>query len=126
VGQPPVRQDKRDWPETTRTEVLLQGQPYHNGGDGSTNQKGIVMARSRKYDDAELDQLKKNVSILHVCAAHGIELKHHGTADYVGRCPFHDEDEASFVVTPGKNGERFMLGLTDAASLEQGRKESLS
>jgi len=61
------------------------------------------MARSRKYDDAELDQLKKNVSILHVCAAHGIELERHGTADYVGRCPFHDEDEASFVVTPGKN-----------------------
>jgi len=61
------------------------------------------MARSRKYDDAELDQLKQNVSILHVCAAHGIELKPHGTADHVGRCPFHDEDEASFIVTPGKN-----------------------
>ncbi|MBD3309555.1 toprim domain-containing protein, partial [candidate division KSB3 bacterium] len=46
---------------------------------------------------------KRNVSILHVCAAHGIELKRHGTADYLGRCPFHDEDEASFIVTPSKN-----------------------
>jgi len=58
---------------------------------------------ARKYRDEDLENLKRNVSILHVCAAHGIELKHHGTADYVGRCPFHGEDEASFVVTPGKN-----------------------
>jgi len=63
------------------------------------------MARSRKYDDAELAQLKKNVSILHVCAAHGIELKRHGTGDHAGRCPFpeHDDDEPSFIVTPSKN-----------------------
>jgi len=53
--------------------------------------------------DEQLEHLKRNVSILHVCAAHGIELKRHGTADYVGRCPFHDEDEPSFIVTPGKN-----------------------
>ena len=56
-----------------------------------------------RIPDDQLEQLKRNVSILHVCAAHGIELKHHGTADYVGRCPFHDEDEASFIVTPSKN-----------------------
>ncbi len=61
------------------------------------------MARSRKYDDAELAQLKQNVSILHVCAAHGIELTRHGSGDMKGRCPFHDEDEASFIVTPSKN-----------------------
>ena len=101
VGQPPVRQDKRDWPETTRTEVLLQGKPYHNAGHGSTNERSTSMAR--RYNDGELEHLKRNVSILHVCAAHGIELKRHGTADYVGRCPFHDEDEASFIVTPSKN-----------------------
>ena len=57
---------------------------------------------ARKYADADLEQLKRNVSILHVCAAHGIELKPHGTADYVGRCPFHEDGEPSFVVTPGK------------------------
>ena len=58
---------------------------------------------ARRYNDQELEALKRNVSILHVCAAHGIEIKRHGTADYVGRCPFHDEDEASFIVTPSKN-----------------------
>ncbi|NQT11583.1 MAG: toprim domain-containing protein [Planctomycetes bacterium] len=60
------------------------------------------MVRNR-YNDHELEKLKRNVSILHVCAAHGIELKGHGTGDYVGRCPFHEEDEPSFIVTPSKN-----------------------
>lgn len=60
------------------------------------------MARNR-YNEHELETLKRNVSILHVCAAHGLELKRHGTGDYVGRCPFHDEDEPSFIVTPSKN-----------------------
>jgi DNA primase len=56
-----------------------------------------------RIPDTDIEQLKRNVSILHVCAAHGIELAHHGTADYVGRCPFHEEDEPSFIVTPAKN-----------------------
>jgi len=56
-----------------------------------------------RIPDDQLEDLKRNVSILHVCTAHGIDLKRHGTADYVGRCPFHDEDEASFIVTPSKN-----------------------
>jgi len=58
-----------------------------------------------RIPDDQLAQLKKNVSILHVCAAHGIELKPHGTADYVGRCPLpgHEDGQPSFVVTPRKN-----------------------
>ncbi|TXH19856.1 MAG: hypothetical protein E6R00_01245 [Gammaproteobacteria bacterium] len=34
--------------------------------------------------------------------ASGIELKKAGK-DLVGRCPFHEEDPASLVVTPAKN-----------------------
>jgi len=62
----------------------------------------IVMAR---IPDDQLEHLKRNVSILHVCAAHGIELKRHGTSDHIGRCPFpgHEDGEPSFVVTPSKN-----------------------
>jgi len=58
-----------------------------------------------RIPDDQLDHLKRNVSILHVCAAHGIDLKKHGTGDYVGRCPFpgHEDDEPSFIVTPSKN-----------------------
>jgi len=58
-----------------------------------------------RIPDEQLEQLKRSVSILHVCAAHGIELKRHGTSDHIGRCPFpgHEDGEPSFVVTPSKN-----------------------
>ncbi len=56
-----------------------------------------------RIPDEQIEQLKKNVSILHVCSARGIELKPHGSGDYAGNCPFHDEDEPSFIVTPRKN-----------------------
>ena len=58
---------------------------------------------TRKYKESELAELKRSVSILHVCADHGIELSQHGTSDMKGRCPFHEEDEPSFIVTPAKN-----------------------
>ena len=58
---------------------------------------------TRKYRESDLAELKRRVSILHVCAEHGIELKKHGTADLKGRCPFHADDDPSFIVTPGKN-----------------------
>ena len=61
------------------------------------------MARNAKYNPEQIDQLKRNVSILHICADRGIELKKHGTSDYVGKCPFHEDDKPSFVVTPHKN-----------------------
>jgi len=56
-----------------------------------------------RIPDEQIEQLKKNVSILHVCSARGIELKPHGSGDYAGKCPFHEEDEPSFIVTPRKN-----------------------
>mgnify|MGYP006290284627 CR=1 FL=1 len=61
------------------------------------------MARNFNQDD--IDRLKKNVSILHVTAGYGIELKPHGRSDYIGRCPLpgHTDEEPSFIVTPGKN-----------------------
>jgi DNA primase len=58
---------------------------------------------TRKYKESELAELKRSVSILHVCADHGIELSQHGTNDMKGRCPFHEDDDPSFIVTPGKN-----------------------
>ena len=58
---------------------------------------------ARKFNTEDIERLKKNISILHVCADHGIELKHHGTHDYIGHCPFHDDEKPSFVVTPSKN-----------------------
>jgi DNA primase catalytic core len=55
-----------------------------------------------RIPDAELERLKMEVSVEHLVGACGIALKSAGK-DLLGRCPFHDDREASLVVTPAKN-----------------------
>jgi DNA primase catalytic core len=50
----------------------------------------------------ELERLKAEVSVEHLVAASGVDLKAAGK-DLHGRCPLHEDREASLVVTPGKN-----------------------
>ena len=50
----------------------------------------------------ELERLKAGVSVERLVEASGVALKAVGK-DRHGRCPFHDDREASLVVTPGKN-----------------------
>lgn len=51
---------------------------------------------------AELERIKSEVAVERLVQASGIELKKAGK-DWLGRCPFHADDTASLVVTPGKN-----------------------
>ncbi len=60
------------------------------------------MAR-KKYRDDDLEHLKSNVSIEALCRSRGIELHKHGSRDLIGKCPFHDDEKPSFIVTPAKN-----------------------
>jgi DNA primase catalytic core len=55
-----------------------------------------------RIPDAELERLKAEVSVEQLVEASGIALKSAGK-DLLGRCPFHDDREASLVVTPAKN-----------------------
>jgi DNA primase catalytic core len=55
-----------------------------------------------RIPDEELERLKAEVSVEHLVAAAGVDLKAAGK-DLLGRCPFHEDREASLVVTPGKN-----------------------
>lgn len=72
---------------------------YHNAGRGSrTRRKNVA-----RYTDAELQQLKRNTSLAELCRARGIDLRPHGRKDLVGRCPFHEDEKPSFIVTPEKN-----------------------
>ncbi len=50
----------------------------------------------------ELERLKAEVSVEQLVSAAGVDLKAAGK-DLLGRCPFHEDREASLVVTPGKN-----------------------
>jgi hypothetical protein len=55
-----------------------------------------------RIPQAEIERLKRDVALADVCARYGLELKPEGN-DLIACCPFHEEDSASFHVTPGKN-----------------------
>ncbi|MDP3515230.1 MAG: CHC2 zinc finger domain-containing protein, partial [Sulfuritalea sp.] len=55
-----------------------------------------------RIPEAEIERLKNEVSVERLIEASGIELKKAGK-DKQGRCPFHEDDTASLVVTPAKN-----------------------
>jgi len=55
-----------------------------------------------KIPDHEIEHIKQSVDLVDLCRTRGIKLKKAGR-NYKGRCPFHEEDNASFIVTPGKN-----------------------
>jgi len=56
-----------------------------------------------RIPDEQVTRLKTEVSIARLVEAAGIELKKHGGADLVGRCPFHDDRTPSLVISPEKN-----------------------
>lgn len=49
-----------------------------------------------------IERLKTEVSVQRLVEARGIALARHG-ADWIGRCPFHDDKTPSLVVSPAKN-----------------------
>ena len=55
-----------------------------------------------RIPEAEIERLKSEVAVERLVGASGVELRKSGK-DLLGRCPFHEDDTASLVVTPGKN-----------------------
>lgn len=55
-----------------------------------------------RIPDTELERLKNEVSVERLVEASGVALKKAGK-DWMGRCPLHEDETASLVVTPGKN-----------------------
>jgi DNA primase len=55
-----------------------------------------------RIPETELERLKNEVSVQRLVEASGVELKR-GGKDWLGRCPFHEDDTASLVITPAKN-----------------------
>jgi DNA primase len=55
-----------------------------------------------RVPQAELDRLKREVSVVRLAEARGVKLRRHGQ-DLLGRCPFHDDKEPSLVISPEKN-----------------------
>jgi len=55
-----------------------------------------------RIPEAEVERLKREVSVERLAEARGIKLTRHG-ADLIGKCPFHDDRNPSLVITPAKN-----------------------
>lgn len=55
-----------------------------------------------RIPDSEVDRIKAEVSVQRLVELSGVALKKSGK-DWVGRCPFHEDWDASLVVTPAKN-----------------------
>lgn len=49
-----------------------------------------------------IDKIKKEVPLAELCREYGIELSGSGK-NLLGKCPFHEDEEPSFAVTPDKN-----------------------
>ena len=56
-----------------------------------------------RIPQAELDRIKRTTDLVALVRSRGIDLKKHGNGHFIGACPFHDDDEPSFIVTPGKS-----------------------
>ena len=55
-----------------------------------------------RLPDSEIERIKRETDLVALVQAAGVELRRHG-ANLVGRCPFHDDQGPSLVVTPGKH-----------------------
>jgi DNA primase catalytic core len=58
---------------------------------------------ARKFDNDDIERLKRSTSIEAVCRGRGIQLDKRGSRDLIGQCPFHEDKNPSFVVSPEKN-----------------------
>ena len=55
-----------------------------------------------RIPEAEVQRLKEEISVQRLIEDSGVALKKSGK-DFAGRCPLHEDDTASLVVTPAKN-----------------------
>jgi DNA primase len=55
-----------------------------------------------RIPEGEIERIKQTTDLAALVRSRGVELKKHGSKDLIGRCPFHEEATASFVVTPPK------------------------
>jgi len=56
-----------------------------------------------RIPEADIERVKRQTDLVALVQSRGIELKKHGSKDWIGRCPFHpDQDSPNFIVSPDK------------------------
>jgi hypothetical protein len=55
-----------------------------------------------RIPEEEIERIKRQTDLVALARSRGVELNKHGSKDFAGKCPFHKEDTASFIVSPDK------------------------
>ncbi|MCL4775735.1 MAG: toprim domain-containing protein, partial [Burkholderiaceae bacterium] len=56
-----------------------------------------------RIPESDIERVKRSTDLRALVQSRGIELKKHGSKDWIGRCPFHaDQDSPNFIVSPDK------------------------
>ena len=55
-----------------------------------------------RIPEESIDRIKQQTDLAALVRSRGVDLKKHGSRDLIGLCPFHDDHDPSFVVTPAK------------------------
>ncbi len=71
-----------------------------------------------RIPEEQIERIKKETDLAALVRSRGIELKKHGERNLIGCCPFHDDHDPSFVVTPAK-GLFHCLGCGSAGNAIQ-------
>jgi DNA primase catalytic core len=80
-----------------------------------------------RIPDEELERIKSQVKVTDLCREYGIELKQMGPDNLMGKCPFHDDRDPSFGVTPSKNLWNCLAGCGGGDTIQLAmRKEGVS
>ena len=55
-----------------------------------------------RIPESEIERINKETDLAALVRSRGIELRKHGTGNLAGCCPFHDDSDPSFIITPDK------------------------
>ena len=55
-----------------------------------------------RIPEEDIARIKQTTDLAALVRSRGVELKNHGSKDLVGRCPFHEDEGPSLVVSPAK------------------------
>ena len=55
-----------------------------------------------RIPEGQIERVKRETDLVALIRSRGIELTRHGARDFVGRCPFHEDERPSLIVSPEK------------------------
>ncbi len=56
-----------------------------------------------RIPETDIERVKRSTDLRALVQSRGVELKKHGSKDWIGRCPFHPDNETpNFIVSPDK------------------------